>query len=114
MKPSHGSAHLVVPAEAVSLPRVALASEVAIPDPPVVVVVVVVAAVAAAAVKSTSPTFVTFPFLPLQGRRVDVRDIDHHSQLPYTVGWQDLKDLFRQAGESNFPQTTLIKAGIGG
>lgn len=20
------------------------------------------------------------------------------SQLPYTVGWQDLKDLFRQAG----------------
>lgn len=24
-------------------------------------------------------------------------------QLPYTVGWQDLKDLFRQAGTSGCP-----------
>lgn len=25
--------------------------------------------------------------------------VDSSSQLPYTVGWQDLKDLFRQAGK---------------
>ena len=26
---------------------------------------------------------------------------DYSKQLPYTVGWQDLKDLFRQAGKYN-------------
>ena len=25
------------------------------------------------------------------------------TQLPYTVGWQDLKDLFRQAGTPGCP-----------
>lgn len=52
-------------------------------------------AVPAAAVgRSTSPTFV-----PSLQRRIEGEgDIDQ-MQLPYTVGWQDLKDLFRQAGK---------------
>lgn len=27
--------------------------------------------------------------------------LTYWSQLPYTVGWQDLKDLFRQAGKES-------------
>ena len=57
-----------------------------------------VAALAAAAVKSTFPTFVTSFHCapPPPGRRTKLTML---IQLPYTVGWQDLKDLFRQAGE---------------
>lgn len=29
----------------------------------------------------------------------DVDFTDNASQLPYNIGWQDLKDLFRQAGK---------------
>jgi len=55
---------------------------------------VVWAVPAVAAGKSTSPTFV-----PSLQRRIEGEgDIDQ-MQLPYTVGWQDLKDLFRQAGK---------------
>ena len=48
-------------------------------------------------VRSSSTTFVT-SFSP--ETCVVNNIVDKFSQLPYTVGWQDLKDLFRQAGMS--------------
>ena len=51
---------------------------------------------AAAAVKSTFPTFVPSFHSAPPGRMTKLTML---LQLPYTVGWQDLKDLFRQAGE---------------
>jgi hypothetical protein len=45
---------------------------------------------------STSPTFVT----PILFRySLDVQVVNTR-QLPFNVGWQDLKDLFRQAGKT--------------
>lgn len=43
----------------------------------------------------TSPMFVPSIRFPLDSRYGNI-DI---SQLPFNVGWQDLKDLFRGAGE---------------
>jgi hypothetical protein len=51
----------------------------------------------AVAVKSTSLTFVTSN--PFFCRLVVSIYVNSNFQLPYTVGWQDLKDLFRQAGK---------------
>lgn len=50
------------------------------------------------AVKSMYPTSVYFRIMILL-----IPFADRHIKLPYTVGWQDLKDLFRQAGI--FPPT---------
>ena len=33
--------------------------------------------------------------------KVSLSTLTPRSQLPFTVGWQDLKDLFRQAGKKN-------------
>ena len=62
----------------------------------------VAAAAAVAAVRSLSPMFVTCQ--PLVKSRADTP-----LQLPYQVGWQDLKDLFRQAGKlSHFNLSCFI------
>ena len=53
--------------------------------------VVVVWACKADSARSTCPTFVST--LPLNVIQADIL-----RQLPFQVGWQDLKDLFRQAG----------------
>ena len=61
--------------------------------------------------KSMSPTFVPFP-LPYSFPRSRTRKatvLTEWSQLPYTVGWQDLKDLFRQAGKESHPLTLVGK-----
>lgn len=45
--------------------------------------------------RSSYPTFVT--------SLLKTRDPADSLQLPFQVGWQDLKDLFRQAGTSRNP-----------
>jgi hypothetical protein len=51
--------------------------------------------VALLAVRSMSATFVSLGKAPV---RTLVSVLTPFAQLPYNVGWQDLKDLFRQAG----------------
>jgi hypothetical protein len=69
-------------------------------------VVLVLEAVVVLDVSSISPTFVAlFPQIrPIADSScIDMRLL----QLPYTVGWQDLKDLFRQASKSYSPSDQL-------
>ncbi len=60
---------------------------------------------AAVAARSTSPTFVT-SLLALCPPAGNLRCINQAQQLPFNVGWQDLKDLFRQAGKQK--RSTLV------
>ena len=52
----------------------------------------------AMAVKSTLKTFVPFEIYIHSHTSSWTDPLTLSYQLPYTVGWQDLKDLFRQAG----------------
>jgi hypothetical protein len=57
----------------------------------------VVAAAAPEAVNSTSPMFVaSLPCVRILWESL----LTSSQQLPFNVGWQDLKDLFRSAGMS--------------
>jgi cell division protein FtsW (lipid II flippase) len=69
------------------------------------------AAAAVVAVRSTSPTFVT-PLLAhlLSMNRAVV--LTKPQQLPFNVGWQDLKDLFRQAGKQSRPNISCHETRI--
>lgn len=58
-------------------------------------VVVVEVAEVAVAVNSTFPMSVP-PVSPILSEELNMLTIN--SQLPFNVGWQDLKDLFRGAG----------------
>jgi cell division protein FtsW (lipid II flippase) len=69
------------------------------------------AAVVVVAVRSTSPTFVTsFLAHPLSMNRAVV--LTKPQQLPFNVGWQDLKDLFRQAGKQSRPNISCHETRI--
>lgn len=71
-----------------------------VPAPaPVPVPVLAVTAVVLGAAMNANSTSLTYALLHTKKRDAGAHT-DFVHQLPYTVGWQDLKDLFRQAGKA--------------